>query len=275
MFILAIILIVCLLLILLYLCLLVRPRAKKPLDNRILCDYAHRGLHGGNIPENSLAAFSLACEHGYGIELDVQLSSDNEVMVFHDYTLLRMTGKIGNLSDFTCQELQTLTLGSSGETIPTLRQVLAQVDGKTPLLVELKGENLNVQLCKEVAKLLENYQGPYCIESFNPMLIHKIKKYLPKAYVGQLYTNVSRDKKRKSPIHLLLSVMAFNFYARPDFIAYNKKDRNSFPVKLTTHFYPAQKFVWTVKSDAELHTAHTLGEYPIFENTSRNTVCQK
>ena len=77
----------------LYLALLIRPCKKKQIDPTLLCDYAHRGLHGNGIPENSLAAFELACQKGYGIELDVQLSRDGEVMVFHDYSLERMTGR--------------------------------------------------------------------------------------------------------------------------------------------------------------------------------------
>ena len=76
-----------------YVLILLRPRGRKPADPRLLTDYAHRGLHGNGIPENSLAAFRLAAEAGCGIELDVQLSRDGEVMVFHDYTLTRMTGK--------------------------------------------------------------------------------------------------------------------------------------------------------------------------------------
>ena len=77
---------------LLYLLVFIRPRGKTPEDNALLCDYAHRGLHGDGVPENSLEAFELACQAGFGIELDVQLSSDGEVVVFHDYTLNRMTG---------------------------------------------------------------------------------------------------------------------------------------------------------------------------------------
>lgn len=255
---------------LLYLFVFVRPRAGKCPDKRLLCDYAHRGLHGGDIPENSLAAFSLAAERGYGMELDVQLSKDGVVMVFHDYTLVRMTGHSGKLSDLTYKELKELRLKNTDQSIPTLSEVLSLVDGRVPILVELKGESLNADLCQKTAELLKDYKGPYCIESFNPLLIRKIQSYLPDAYIGQLYTNVCRDKKNYSPVHILLTAMAFNFLAKPDFIAYNKKRRNSLPVKLTTRFYRATPFVWTVKSDAELHTAHTLGEYPIFENTERN-----
>ena len=250
---------------LMYLFVFVRPGGRMPQNEKLLCDYAHRGLHGNGVPENSLLAFSLACENGCGIELDVQLSSDGEVMVFHDYTLVRMTGYDGRLSKTDAERLQTLSLCGTDQTIPTLSEALALVDGRVPILVELKGENLNTSLCKKVAEQLSKYHGDYCIESFNPLLLRNIKKYLPNAYTGLLYTNVCREKKRKSPPHILLTAMAFNFLARPDFIAYNKKDRNSLPVKLATRFYHAPKFVWTVKNEDELSLAHTLGEYPIFE----------
>ena len=253
------------LLILLYLLVFVRPRGRKPKDSRLLCDYAHRGLHGEGVPENSLLAFEKAVEKGFGIELDVQLSSDGEVMVFHDYTLIRMTGKEEKLKNLTAAELQALSLAGTEQTIPTFRDVLELVEGKVPLLVELKGEDLNSALCPKVAELLREYQGPYCVESFNPLLVKNIKKYLPEAYCGQLYTNVCRDKKKYSPLNLILSAMAFNFLARPDFIAYNQKDRNSLPVKLATRFYKAPRFVWTVRTEEELETAHRLGEHPIFE----------
>ena len=124
----------------LYLFVFIRPSAKKPKNERLLCDYAHRGLHKGNKPgtppENSLAAFELACKAGYGIELDVQLSSDGIVMVFHDDTIVRMTGKEGKVSDYTAEELGSIKLADSDETIPTFRQVLDLVDGRVPLLVE-------------------------------------------------------------------------------------------------------------------------------------------
>ena len=253
------------LLILLYLFLFVRPKGKKPAEPRLLCDYAHRGLHGNGVPENSLLAFEEAVKKGFGIELDVQLSADGVVMVFHDYTLIRMTGKEEKLKNLTAAELQALSLAGTEQTVPTFREVLELVDGKVPLLVELKGEDLNSALCPKVAELLQEYQGPYCVESFNPLLVKNIKKYLPHVYCGQLYTNVCRDKKKYSPLNLILSAMAFNFLARPDFIAYNLKDRKAFPVLVATKLYKAPRFVWTVRTEEELETAHRLGEHPIFE----------
>ena len=249
-----------------FLAVLVRPRARKPKNEKLLCDYAHRGLHGGGVPENSLEAFDLACQKGYGIELDVQLSRDGKVMVFHDYTLVRMTGCDKKLCELDASELGELRLNGSEQTIPTFEEVLALVDGRVPLLVELKGESTDTSLCAPVAEILKAYKGDYCVESFNPMLVRAIKKQIPGVYCGQLYTNVVRDKKKKTVLNIILTCMALNCLARPDFIAYNTLDRESFPVKLTTGFFKAPKFVWTVTSRKEFETAHSLGEYPIFEN---------
>ena len=250
-----------------YFLVLVRPTKKTKPHEWLLRDYAHRGLHNGkDAPENSLAAFEAACQKGYGIELDVQLSRDGKVMVFHDYTLVRMTGCDKKLAELDAEELTKLTLGESDQTIPTFEEVLALVDGRVPLLVELKGENFDTSLCKKVADLLRAYKGRYCLESFNPLLIGNMKKEFPEAFCGLLYTNVCRDKKKNSALNIALTAMALNVVARPDFIAFNKEDRDAFAVKVTTKLYKAPKFVWTVNKQEELDTAHKNGELPIFEN---------
>lgn len=250
-----------------YFLILVRPPQKTKPKKELLRDYAHRGLHNGkDAPENSLAAFEAACRRGYGIELDVQLSRDGKVMVFHDYTLVRMTGCDKKLAELDAMELTKLTLGDSDQKIPTFEEVLALVDGRVPLLVELKGENFDTSLCAKVAELLRGYKGDYCMESFNPLLIGNMKKEFPDAFCGLLYTNVCREKKKNSALNIALTAMALNVVARPDFIAFNKADRDSFAVKVTTKLYKAPKFVWTVNTQEELDTAHQNGELPIFEN---------
>ena len=112
--------------------------------------YAHRGLHTKDcrIPENSLAAFSAAAAAGYGIELDLQLTADGEVVVFHDDNLLRLCGIDRAVADCTWQELQQFNLCESREKIPLFSEVLTLVNGRVPLLVELKTGSNNKQLCK-------------------------------------------------------------------------------------------------------------------------------
>lgn len=255
---------------LVYLFIFVRPKGRAPRDSELLCDYAHRGLHGNGVPENSLEAFDLACRAGYGIELDVQLSSDGEVMVFHDYTLIRMTGVDKKLCELDAKSLCTLMLAETDQTIPTFREALNLIDGRVPVLVELKGENFDTSLCPKVAEILNGYKGKYCIESFNPLLVRQMKKLFPEAFCGLLYTNAVKEKGKASLINIAITLMALNFMCKPSFIAYNEIYRNSFFVKLTTRFYKTPKFVWTIKSRESLDTAHTLGECPIFEKIDRN-----
>lgn len=250
---------------LLYIFVLVRPAVKMPQDKRLLCDYAHRGLHGAGVPENSLKAFRLAVEAGYGIELDIQLSADGEAMVFHDYTLSRMTGREGNLSEFTADELLMLSLAGTDERIPRLREVLELVDGKVPLLVELKGETADTSLCDKAAELLSKYDGPYCVESFNPVLLGRMAKLMPEVYRGILFTNVVKDKKRATPLNLIVSCMASNVLARPNFIACNEMYRNSLAARICTVFYRAKCFSWTHKTKESYDEAKRNGEYAIFE----------
>ena len=249
-----------------YVIVLACPVSKQPENQDLLCEYAHRGLHGDGVPENSLAAFKLARDNGFAIELDVHLSADKEVMVFHDESLKRMTSHDAKIGELTCAELKGLRLAGTDESIPTLREVLELIDGKVPLLIELKGENTDTSLCPEVAKLLHKYSGAYCIESFNPLLLGAMRKEMPDAYYGLLYTNVCREKKSFNALNIALTCMALNFIAKPNFIAFDKSDRSSFPVWLTTRFFGAPKYVWTIRNDEELDVARTNGECPIFEN---------
>ena len=257
---------------LIHVLLLLRPGKRREVDSDLLCDYAHRGVHGKGVPENSLAAFELACKSGYGIELDVQLSADGEVMVFHDYTLNRMTGIDKKLCELDAKSLCEISLLSTDQKIPTFREVLAKIDGRVPVLVELKGENFDTSLCPKVAEILNEYKGKYCIESFNPLLVRQMRKLLPNAFCGLLYTNAVKEKGKASFINVAVSNMWLNFLCKPMFIAYNECYRNAFCVKVSTKFYKAYKFVWTVRSGESLDTAHALGECPIFERVYRNLV---
>lgn len=226
-------------------------------------DYAHRGLFGDGIPENSLAAFDAAASAGFGIEFDIQLSRDGEVMVFHDYSLERMTGHTSKLCELTLSELKGLSLGQN-ERIPTLDEVLALVDGRVPLLIELKGESADSSLCQKAVEKLDKYSGAYCVESFNPLLLNKFKKLRPQVTRGLLYTKFSRSKKTWA-LDFLLTSLIFNFMASPDFIAYDIAHPDTFALRLCRALFHPALFVWTVRSRAEYDKVKSVGGSPIFE----------
>jgi glycerophosphoryl diester phosphodiesterase len=131
---------------------------------------AHRGLWSPDgAPENSLGAFQAACQAGYGVELDVQLSADGEAMVFHDDDLERMTGVAGRLSDRTAAELAELRLAGSDERIPTLAETLRLVGRRALVHVELKTPYGRVgPLEQRTHEIIIDHAGPVCVIGFNP-----------------------------------------------------------------------------------------------------------
>ena len=124
-----------------------RSRNRRAGMEKLRVDYAHRGLWGGDIPENSIPAFSAAASAGYGVELDVQLSADRQVVVFHDYTLSRMCGEDTRVDSLGGAALTWRRLGKTDYTIPLLDDALTTVKGRVPVLIELKGKNSSTELC--------------------------------------------------------------------------------------------------------------------------------
>lgn len=248
-----------------YVFILVRPARRREMPAALRCDYAHRGLHGGGVPENSLPAFAAAVERGCGIELDIQLSRDGEVMVFHDAGLLRMTGCDRRLSELTRAELSALRLAGTEERIPTLGEVLRLVDGRVALLVELKGTKKSTALCDAAAELLRDYRGAWCCESFNPLLVRGMHRCVPGVFAGQLYSNFAKERSRPTVLDYILSAMPMNFLARPDFISAHKAHCRALPVRIATEIFRVPRFSWTVVGQEEIERAHDQGDYPIFE----------
>ena len=145
-------------------------RQKAPFLGR---NFAHRGLHTSNkaVPENSLEAFRLAAENGYGAELDVQLSKDGQVVVFHDDTLNRVCGIHGRVDDFDYSELSHMKLCGSEWGIPLFTDVLSVINGRVPIICELKTGPRNAELCRKTYNLISSYKGDICIESFDPRIV--------------------------------------------------------------------------------------------------------
>lgn len=232
----------------------VRPRrARKASRYFATFNYAHRGLHSDTLPENSLAAFEAACRAGYGIELDVRLSRDGVAVVFHDDTLTRMCGIDRRVSELTAAELAKIPLaGNPAHKIPTFAEVLSLVRGRVPLLVEIKGTTDAADVCEVAAPLLDEYRGAYCIESFSPYAVRWYRRRRPLVVRGQLSEHyfANRGKKKTFPLWMM-QLLLTNFLTKPDFIAFNLRDRKYLPFRIATRLYGAKAFAYTVKSHAD------------------------
>ena len=208
---------------------------------------AHRGLYEKDqtIPENSLPAFRRAVEAGYGIELDIHLTADGRLAVFHDDTTDRLCGCSGLLEARTAEELSRLRLAGTEETIPFFEEVLEEVDGRVPIILELKRGSRNRELCEAARRALESYRGPVCIESFDPFLVRWWHKNAPEYLRGQLSARASNFQGAAGPITaFFLSRLLLNFLGRPQFIAYGLCPRKPLSVRLCEKM-GAMKVAWT------------------------------
>lgn len=185
---------------------------------------AHRGLHSRDksVPENSLEAFRLAAEAGYGIELDVQFSKDKQVVVFHDDTLDRVCGVHARVDELTYDELKELRLCGSDQIIPLFTEVLGVIRGRSPIICELKNGRNNRELCEKTYEIISGYRGDICVESFNPMIVTWFRFHAKDLLRGQLAqpTRFYDAETMSAPLAYALGHTLFNCLARPQFIAY-------------------------------------------------------
>lgn len=228
--------------------------------------YAHRGVHGPGVAENSTAAFTLAIERGLGVECDVRLSRDGRAIVFHDATLDRLTGQAGRLDQLGVAEITALSLKTGGEPIPTLRDLLAQVGGRLPLLIELKSDRNKPtnapsirDLCRAVRRELDGYPGPVAVMSFDPRVGAWFARRAPDVVRGLVVTEEGgRTWSGTLKRHLSL------WEARAQFLAYDVRD-------LPSAFAGSQRqrglplLTWTVNSPPLRERAASCADAPIAE----------
>ena len=226
--------------------------------------FAHRGLHddASDAPENSMAAFRKAVEAGLGMELDVQVTKDGVPVVFHDFKLERICGAPGKIADSTYEELQAYTLCDSKERIPRFSELLEMVDGQVPLIVEIKAETANVSCCGIIDSLLRAYRGPYCIESFNPMVLWWFRRNHGDVVRGQLSSNFRREGEYWNILYFAMTHLLFNFLTKPDFIAYNHKFSEEPGRRICRRLYRHPAAAWTIRSQQDLEALK--GEYDVF-----------
>ena len=250
---------------------LLAPRRKSPLLLRVLRTYrfAHRGYHNSadGIPENSLAAFRRAVEHGFGAELDVHLSKDGRLVVMHDESLKRTCGVDRSISELTADELSAYRLEGTDEKIPFLEEVLPLFEGKTPLVVEVKPVHKNhAALCEATCAMLDNFSADYCMESFDPRAVLWLRKNRPDIVRGQLAENFTRHgEKLAAPLRFALHNLLTNALTRPDFVACRVDDRRDLSFRMATKLLGAQEFSWTVRTPEEQRAVEKDGGVIIFE----------
>lgn len=249
-------------------------------------------------PENSLASFAAACEAGYGIELDVQLTADNQIVVVHDEDLMRVAGDPRRIADLTYDELTRIPLFPASKPgsavaeplpdaeedpasvttpaaaprgyyqhVPLFSDVLKVVNGRVPLIVEFKSDNnaawtdRDQMLVEDTADLLADYQGAYVIESFNPGYVNWYKTMHPEVCRGQL----AEWPEGKSNIkYRLAGALAFNWMGRPDFIAYDWKG-GALPQMRISRAMGATAVSWTLRSSDDYAQCDTQFDRHIFE----------
>jgi len=223
---------------------------------------AHRGFfdNKNNIPENSILAFKRAIQNNYIIELDIHILKDNKIVVFHDDNLKRMTGVDKKIKDCSFDEIRNLKLLDSNEKIPLFSDVLKIIDGKVPILIELKYDVKTGILEKELLKELKNYNGKYALQCFNPASIYWFKKNAPQIVRGQLSCAFKNKKFIK---RYFMSNMIFNIFTKPDFISYDIKSIDKILHKKTKDI---KILAWTVKNKKEYEKYVEICDNLICEN---------
>jgi glycerophosphoryl diester phosphodiesterase len=230
--------------------------------------FAHRGLHGGGLhggstPENSLAACAAAAARGFGVECDVQLTADDEAVVFHDFTLERLTAEHGPVIERSVAALTAIPLAGGPETIPSLQNLLDTVAGRVPLLIELKSrrEWTMSRLCWAVQRVLLGYRGAHAVMSFDPRVPAWFARHAPQTPRGLIVSEQDRQGARHAAQrHFAL------WRARPDFLAYDIRDLPSpFAAMQRQRGIPVAS--WTVRSPALLARADAHADAPIAEGS--------
>ena len=223
---------------------------------------AHRGLHDKEHPENSLSAFQRAIDGGYPIELDVQMISDGTLVVFHDESLSRLTDNDGYIKFLNKSDLDILTLKDSKEKIPTFDEVLKFVNGRTPLLIELKNPSTVGELEKKVIEALKDYKGKYAVQSFNPYVLEYFYKHAPNILRGQLAGFMKHEKLAFFKKYALKRMLLNKKISHPNFISYEAK---RVPNRFVRKYKKIPLLVWTVTSQSEYLKVVKYCDNVIFE----------
>ena len=235
---------------------------------------AHRGLHDRSegIIENTRRAVSEALDKGYGVEVDLRPSSDDVPMVFHDLDLDRLLVASGRIDDYSTAELQQLEYQEDSDPMMTLGDLLQLVDGKAPLLIEIKSDwcDLKTAFLDEIAKTISPYTGPVALMSFDPAIVRHLTSVLPDRPRGLLSGRYAGhgwwSEKLSVAQRFALRNLLHTPYVRPDFIAYDIRGLPALAPVLLRRVFGVPLFAWTVRTPAERARAERWADTVIFED---------
>lgn len=238
---------------------------------------AHRALHdiSQGRPENSRAAVVAAIESGYGIEIDLQLTRDDQAVVFHDYQLDRLTGVAGRVRDRNMDQLAGIELRhGGGEAVPSFDAVLDLVRGQVPLLVELKDQDGAMgpgvgPLEARVVEALSGYEGPVAVMSFNPHSVAEMARLAPGLPRGLVTGPFDCDKEWPVPPAVCDRLRGIPDFDRigASFISHQHDDLDRDRVR-ELHSAGVPVLCWTIRSAEEETRARRLADNITFEGYS-------
>lgn len=242
-----------------------RREALKPFTNRYI---AHRGLFDNtSVPENSLPAFLKAMKEGYAIELDVRLTRDDVLVVFHDDTLERMCGVEKRVRELTYEELRAYSLSGTTEYIPTFKEVLRAIAGAVPVLVEIKAGSDYKQTARQTAARLDGYKGVYAVQSFHPLVLSWFKRQRPWVLRGQLTTDYWCDHISCTVFQKIFRTDLWcNCVTKPDFISFRHTMTRFLLFRIFRQLRHPVLFGWTIRSKEELAEAEKVFDGIIFDS---------
>ncbi|MGN0790205.1 MAG: glycerophosphodiester phosphodiesterase family protein [Christensenellales bacterium] len=235
---------------------------------------AHRGLHDEIREENSISAFKAAIERGFAIETDVHLLRDGVVAVHHDNSLKRICGKDVRIESLTSSQLKDYPMTLGGEIIPTLPEMLALVDGRVPILIELKticGWRNN-DLAKAVLRDLKNY--PYkdviALQSFDPFAVRWCRRHQTEYPFGQLASAEGEKGKTPKVLNDFMGKLHVNAISKPMFTSYDVVSSPNKYIDKTHEKMPVLS--WTVRTEENLAVAKKYADNVIFEKISPDII---
>jgi len=233
---------------------------------------AHRGFYDENNPENSLPAFERAIENNFAIELDVRGLADGTVVVFRDSTLGRMTGADGFIANYTYEDIKPLTLLKTKEHIPTLEEALNFINGRTPVLIEIKNMGKVANIEQTVWNVLKKYKGEYAVQSFNPYSLEWFKINAPHVTRGQTASFYKGVKNVEFAKKFSLKRMLLNKkVSEPHFINYKVED---LPNRYVRKYKDLPLLCWVVREDT-FERAKKVADNMIFEGFNPNNYTTK